>query len=394
MFIGNKIFASFAMLVAVVALGTKLAVGQGVDVRNRITAGQVITGTFDDKDIKLADVGMGVNVEDRYLFDGKIGEQIKLHITSQKGFTILYALKLRGREDLRDCEKCGADSNGVITIPDTAEYVLTLSTLYGTDRGPYTISIEQVKTSVPPSVAAISLPEILDGESRVGTLSTASLGGTTAVSEWTYRGHAGERIRVTARAKKKGGGTPYVYVGTGQGASFSRLGVEAISNPYALAADLVITRDGPVTIQLQNLGGESFQYVVSLDVLDLETMFGGLGSTPALGYWKEATRTETGQPVLVDLTKITTLLADYPRIYRFRSLIDLTTPVTLAGKSFRKGVITLETECSQNKIQIIAIAGYDGEERVATSWADQQMLLLSGKVGDGLSKFVCNDQKK
>ena len=162
-----------------------------------ITIGAERSGSLDDSD-QISDDG---SYYDLYRFSGREGQ--RLAITMSSSDIDSYLELGEGDEefwgDYSDDDSGGdLDARIVVTLWRTGEFTIRANSLYPEETGDYTIAVEELPESGPADVSEIDLGQTIEGSLES---SDAMLDDGSYYDIYTFRGTAGQRVRITLRSE-------------------------------------------------------------------------------------------------------------------------------------------------------------------------------------------------
>ena len=218
-----------------------------------ITVGQTVSGRLDETDAILED---DETYYDTWLLNGRKGQRVQIEMKADSLDTFISFGKMDGTEftSLRTDDDSGEGMNSklTITLPDDGQYVIRANEV-GAKTGPYTLSV--VERQPGPTTAT---PRPIEPNQEVtGTLNDEdpAVDDGSFYDYWTYRGRAGERLRITMSAE---GFDTFVSIGTLDGTSFNELagnddGPEGTNS----LLEFTLPNDGVYVIRAKALSGEN-----------------------------------------------------------------------------------------------------------------------------------------
>lgn len=247
-----------------------------------ITVGQTVQGELTSSDLKLNDDSYA----DYYVFSGRAGDQVTATMRSRVFDTYMVVGRWDGGRftsiQSNDDGGGGTDSRVALTLPETGTYAIRANTLSAGKTGTYTVSLEAgAAGGTATRAASITVPDaapILPGQTVQGELSSSDtrLSDDSYADYYAFDGRAGQRVRVTLRARAF---DSYMVFGRLNGSQFTSLesnddggGGQDSQITYALP------EDGTYAVRVNTLRArQTGAYTIGLELVGS----GSVASAPA-----------------------------------------------------------------------------------------------------------------
>lgn len=159
--------------------------------------GETVTGSLDEGD-PMADDG---SFFDSYGFRGAQGQRVSITQRSADFDSYLELGTMSGGEfvgEYGDDDSAGElDSRIVVTLPETGDYVVRANSLFPEGTGAYSLVLEELPPPGPATVRPIRIGQTLDGSLDPDD---AVLDDESHFDIYTFRGQAGQRVRIILRS--------------------------------------------------------------------------------------------------------------------------------------------------------------------------------------------------
>jgi len=231
-----------------------------------IRLGQTLTGSLAESDAVLDEDD---SFYDTYTITVRQGQRLLIDMKSDSFDTYLAFGRMENGEfnaaQTDDDSGDGTNARLRATVETAGEYVIRANSLGAGLTGPYTLSVAER----PATPAAATPRPVTAGAEVTGALeeSDAMTDEEAFYDDWTYRGAANERIRITMRSDDF---DTFVAVGSLDGATFSELGSNDDGGDDGTHSQLEVTlpSSGTYVIRTRSLsGGSTGAYTLRVEKL-------------------------------------------------------------------------------------------------------------------------------
>jgi hypothetical protein len=247
---------------AVLLVGAVSAWQAPLHAQAELKKGETSRGSLSTSDPKLDDDSF----YDIWTYRAKAGESVKITLRSSDFDAYLAVGRMNGEtfesDETDDDGAGGTDAEVKTTFREAGVYHIRVNSLAAGEKGAYTLLLEDGPVSVP----AVSQGNLSMGSNVSGNLSEddPTLDDDSHYDLWTYRGKAGETIRVTLRSDDF---DAYVSFGQLDGDDFTEMGSDD-DGAGGTDAKLTVTlsNDGEYVVRVNSLSeGETGDYTLLLE---------------------------------------------------------------------------------------------------------------------------------